>query len=164
VAVPFLLDGYNLMHAVGAVPVGRGGFDTARRRFLDWLAGCPAVRGQAVRVVFDAQNSARDLGTSTHRGLLVTYSFRQTADDLIEALVSTEPNPQGLRVVSNDGRVREFARRHRCPVMTCGEFVDWLQRPETNPANPDREGGDEKEPSTPDELEMLMKAFGGKKW
>jgi predicted RNA-binding protein with PIN domain len=163
--VLFLIDGYNLMHAVGAVPLGRArsSFDAARKRFLDWLADSPQVRlgTHSIRVVFDAQNSTRDLGSTTHRGLLVTYSFRQTADDLIEALIRTEPNPQALRMVSNDTRVRDYARRHKCQLMTCGEFVDWLaERPA---ANPDRSAeGDEKTPSTPKELDELMKVFGKK--
>ena len=41
----FLIDGYNLMHAVGSVPTGIHAkqFDAARSRFLDWLAESPAL-------------------------------------------------------------------------------------------------------------------------
>ena len=162
----FLLDGYNLMHAVGAAPPPgstRTHFDSARTRFLDWLADSPALRGggHAVRVVFDAQNSTRDFGTSTHRGLTITYSFGQTADDLIEALISVEPNPQAVRVVSNDARLREFARRHQCRPMTCGEFVDWLAEA---PASPTRDGASEEKPTAmpDDEMAELLRVFGKK--
>lgn len=163
----FLLDGYNLMHAVGSVPPPKGTrtqFDSARVRFLDWLADSPALcgGGHTVRVVFDAQNSTRDFGTSTHRGLTVTYSFGQTADDLIEALISVEGNPQSVRVVSNDGRLRDFARRHRCRHLTCGEFVNWLMEPPA--VDPTRGHGPDKPDQTPaDEVDELLKAFGGKK-
>lgn len=124
----FLIDGYNLMYAVGVYPAGpeRAAFDSARRRFLDWVSGQSALKSWPVRVVLDAQYAARDFGTTTHRGLVVTYTFNQTADDLIEALVATDANPQRLRVVSDDNRVRAAARRARCQVLSCAEFMDWL--------------------------------------
>jgi hypothetical protein len=111
-----------------------------------------------LRVVFDAQNSKRDHGTSTHRGITVTYSFRQTADDLIEALVSVHPHPERLRVVSNDGRLKEFARRNRCQHLSCSGFVDWMiAAPKANTAN----APPDEKPKTdwPDELDTLLKAF-----
>ena len=161
----FLIDGYNLMHAAGhAPPHGstRTAFDSARKRFLDWLADAPAVRTNpaALRVVFDAQNSTRDFGSTSHRGLTITFSFRQTADDLIEAFLSVEPHPQTLRVVSNDNRLKDFARRKKCGHVTCGEFVDWLLTPPTTgePALPKPD--DKPPPHWPDEMEKLMKAFG----
>jgi predicted RNA-binding protein with PIN domain len=164
----FLIDGYNLMHAVGSAPPPNGTrtqFDSARTRFLDWLAGTPAAKaGTApLRVVFDAPNSTRDFGTSTHRGLIVTYSFRQTADDLIESLISVEPHPGRVRVVSNDGRLKEYARRHGCRSLTCGQFVDWLLQldaVESATAPP----ADEKPTDMTDgELERLLKVFEKRK-
>lgn len=162
----FLIDGYNLMHAVGSAPPPKGtpaALDAARKRFLDWLADSPPIKANpsAVRVVFDAQNSKRDFGTSTHRGLTVTFSFRQTADDLIEALVSVHPNPQEVRVVSNDTRLRDFARRHKCKPVTCGEFVDWLLLPvkAATPGEPPKPD-DKPPPDWPDEFDALMRAFG----
>ncbi len=157
----FLIDGYNLMHAVGSAPSPAGTrtqFDNARKRFLDWLADSPALRGVAVRVVFDAPNSRRDLGTTTHRGLVVTYSFRQTADDLIEALVRVEPHPAAVRVVSDDHRVQEFARRRGCRAWGCAAFVDWLLAP---PAAGAKATAEEKKPQgmTADELDELRRAF-----
>ena len=162
----YLIDGYNLLHAAGfAPPPGgpRAAFDAARRRFLDWLAASPAVRPDpaALRVVFDAQNSARDLGSTAHRGLVVTFSFRQTADDLIEAFLSVEPHPHALTVVSNDGRLKEFARRKRCPHLDCGAFVDWLFAPPPSPDGPPVPAPDDKPPPDwPDEMDALLKAFG----
>lgn len=160
----FLIDGYNLMYAVGSPPPPNGtpaALAAARTRLLDWLADAPPVKAapSSIRVVFDAQNSKRDHGSSTHRGLLVSYSFRQTADDLIEALVSVHPHPERLKVVSNDGRLRDFARRNKCQHLSCTEFVDWLIA--TPKANPTAPPADEK-PKTdwPDEFDTLMKAFG----
>lgn len=159
----FLIDGYNLMYAVGVFPVGpeRAAFDSARRRFLDWLAGQPALKPWPARVVLDAQYATRDFGSTTHRGLVVTYTFNQTADDLIETLVATDANPQRLRVVSDDNRVRAAARRARCRVLSCAEFMDWLM---------DNAAGEEKPAPVPvptaekpvpvsDEMAEFLKAF-----
>lgn len=161
----FLVDGYNLMYAAGAAPPPggpRAAFDAARERFLLWLNGTPAVRGtsETVRLVFDAQNSTRDLGSTTRGRLLVTFSFGQTADDLIEALLAVERHPQTVGVVSNDGRVQASARRRGCPVLTCEAFLDWLREP---PATDGRvAAADEKAVAmTPDELAALMRVFGG---
>lgn len=161
-AVRFLVDGYNLLYAAGfAPPPGgpRAAFDAARRRFLDWLADAPAVKADpsAVRVVFDAQNSTRDFGSTTHRGLVVTFSFGQTADDLIEALLNVESH--AVAVVSDDGRLKESARRRRCRHFTCAEFMDWLQRPPAAEGEPVRPPDDKPPPDWPDEMERLMEAF-----
>ncbi|MEO2090462.1 MAG: NYN domain-containing protein [Gemmataceae bacterium] len=156
----FLIDGYNLMHAVGSAPPPAGTrtqFDNARKRFLDWLADAPALRGVAVRVVFDAPNSRRDLGSTTHRRLVVTYSFRQTADDLIEALVRVEPHPTAVRVVSDDNRVLDAARRRGCRAWGCAAFVDWLLAPPTEAA---KSAAEEKpQGMSTDELDELRKVF-----
>jgi predicted RNA-binding protein with PIN domain len=164
--VAFLIDGYNLMYAVGVYPVGpeRAAFDSARRRFLDWLSGQAALRAWPVRVVLDAQYATRDHGTTTHRGLVVTSTFNQTADDLIETLVVTDSNPQRLRVVSDDNRVRAAARRARCQVLSCAEFMDWLLDNATTEEKPapvpvPRREGIEKPVPVSDEMDEFLKAF-----
>ena len=123
----FLIDGYNLMHAVGyatkAMPAGE--LARGRTRLLDWIADARGDRPDTVRVVFDAVEG-RKSNESTHRGLFVRYAYRQTADDAIEALVAAEKHPKKLAVVSNDNRIRDAARRKSCAVFGCEEFVDWL--------------------------------------
>jgi len=166
--VGILIDGYNLMHAVGSAPPPTGTrtqFDSARNRFLDWLADTPALRPDptAVRVVFDAPNSARDLGSTTHRGLVVTYSYRQTADDLIETLIQMEPHPGRVRVVSNDGRLKDFARRRGCHSVTCEQFMDWLLQPPPTGDRTPHPTPDDKPTETPDDVfQHLLKAFDAK--
>ena len=160
-----LIDGYNLMHAVGSAPPPTGTrtqFNSARTRFLDWLADTPALRPDRsdVRVVFDAPGSPRDLGSTTHRGLVVTYSYRQTADDLIETLIQMDPHPSRVRVVSNDGRLKDFARRRGCKSVTCEQFVDWLLHPPNTGDRTATPTPDDKPQETPDdEVQQLLKAF-----
>lgn len=124
----YLIDGYNLMHALGSV--GRKTpaplFERARTKFLDWLADRLKGRDAAARVVFDAQQAPAPSLETVHRGVRVRFAFQRTADDVIEELVEVEPKPRALTVVSNDGRVTEAARRAGCGVASCQEFTDWL--------------------------------------
>ena len=126
----FLVDGYNLMHAVGMASVGMkpGRLKAARGRFLDWIADTPGGRERSatVRIVFDAQHGVGASPEALHRGLRVRFATGETADDLIEKLLQAEPVPARLTVVSNDNRVREAARRRGSAGWGCEAFVDWL--------------------------------------
>lgn len=154
--MPFLVDGYNLMHAAGyltAKPTGR--LDPARRRFLDWLAGVARVKGADVRVVFDGQASPSASPESVHRGVRVRFSFGLAADDEIETLL--EHAARGLVVVSNDSRLHEAARRAGVLAWRCERFLDWVIR-EAVPPTPPVEVPEEK-PAQPDADAALLAAF-----
>src|SRR5206468_886876 len=89
--VTFLIDGYNLLHAVGWATHRMPGrtLEAARRRLLDWLAEAAGrAPGVVVRVVFDAQHGPADSPERTHRGVLVRFAHGGTADDLIEEMLS----------------------------------------------------------------------------
>ena len=165
----FLIDGYNLMHAVGSVPTGVHArqFDAARGRFLDWLAESATLKPYfpVTRIIFDAQNATRDWGTTTHRGLTVTFSFRQTADDLIETYLALDKNPQKIRLVSNDQRLQLAAKRVRAKPMACSEFVDWLIDPRTPGDGPKTfpPVAPEKPKSSADDLAEFLQIFGSPK-
>ena len=57
--VTYLVDGYNLLYAIGLANrnLPAKGLERARSRLLDWLADRMKGRDALVRVVFDAQNS-----------------------------------------------------------------------------------------------------------
>jgi predicted RNA-binding protein with PIN domain len=161
----FLIDGYNLMHAAGlAVPAHTGpkALEAARKRFLDWIADQPGVRKAteppAIRILFDAQNSHKDHGTKTYRGIVVTFSFKATADDYIETIVAREPHPEQLHVVSNDHRLERAAKRAKCLPMSCEAFLDWLMEAPPTPTlskNPNAVAMEKPVPSANDMDEFL---------
>jgi len=163
--VRFLIDGYNLMHAAGmAVPdhSGSKAMESARKRFLDWMADSPAIRKATtpprIRIIFDAQNSHKDHGTHSYRGLATTFSFGETADDRIETIVSREPQPEKLQVVSNDHRLKLAARKAKCVPMSCEAFIDWLLATPTSPTlskNPNAVAMEKPNPSRADTDEFL---------
>lgn len=152
--VQFLIDGYNLLHAVGLAAADRkpGRLKSSRTRLLDWLAASARNRGAILRVVFDAADGPAPTPEADYRGVRVLFAYRQTADDTIERLL-LELEPGGVVVVSNDGRLHEAARRRGARSWGCDRFVDWLTtgerppvaRPEPPPEKPDTPAGDDAE-------------------
>jgi len=113
--VTFLIDGYNLMHAVGLLRPG-----------VPELATAVKDRPATIRVVFDAGSAPRASPETEYRGVRVLFAFRETADDLIEALLLAENVPAHLTVVSNDTRLQAAGRRRGSAVNSCEQFVEWL--------------------------------------
>ncbi|MBY0461420.1 MAG: NYN domain-containing protein [Gemmataceae bacterium] len=153
----FLIDGYNLMHAVGLMnrKMAAPHFERARVRFHDWLADGVKGRAVGVRVVFDAQDAPAPSLETVHRGVRVRFAFQQTADDMIESLVAVEPKPRALAVVSNDGRIREAARRAGCADLSCEEFTDWLISADPLPGEKPPPPPDKPEAGADDVAELL---------
>jgi uncharacterized protein len=159
----YLIDGYNLMYALGLVRRngGRAGWQRARSIMLDWLADRLGAAASNTTVIFDAQNSLGGVIEESHRGLYIIRDRGRTADDLIEDILREEKSPETLTVVSNDARVREAASRRGCRVQRCSEHVDSLLTAAA-PKGPfvDYDEKDES-PMSPEETAEWMKAFGG---
>jgi predicted RNA-binding protein with PIN domain len=139
----WLIDGYNVMHAGGRLGphLGREGFDRARRRFLDDLAGAMGPdRAAATTVVFDAKLPPRDFPLeTTYHGLHVVFALGdEDADTRIERMIGQEPHPTKLTVVSTDRRIRLAAARCRARPMTATSFWVWI---DDLRERPDGEGG-----------------------
>ena len=128
----YLIDGYNLLHAMGVLSgrVGPNGLEKARARLLGLLAGAFGEGGHAVTVVFDAANAPRGAAEALEfRGIQVRFAVRQEeADDLIEELLRRDSAPRRVTVVSDDHRLHRAARRRGCRVQGCDEFLGWLDR------------------------------------
>jgi predicted RNA-binding protein with PIN domain len=160
----YLIDGYNLLYALGLARKngGRAAWDRGRRLLLDWLADRAGPDAVNVTVVLDAQNArGGPVIEESHRGLRVLRKAGRAADDLIEDLLREEQAPQTLTVVSNDTRIRDAAVHRGCPVRRCEEYVDALITPPAPPAA-DAVRPDEKDVAeTPEETARWLKAFGG---
>lgn len=117
-----LIDGYNLLAAVGIVGhgVGRGGLERSRQALLNFLAeSLDSAEIARTTVVFDAANAPPSLPRVVeHRGLTVRFSTGyEDADALIEELIRAESAPRRLTVVSSDHRLQRAARRRRARAV-----------------------------------------------
>ena len=158
-----LIDGYNVMFAIGALGgrLGPGGLQRARLRFLNDLAA--RLGGDHARetvVVFDAPATRRLGGESeSHHGLTIVFAVGdESADARIEAMIAAHPVPKSLTVVSSDHRIRTAARRRRATALTADDFWEALDAgtPPTTPAEPKPE---RPESMTAEERALWLRAF-----
>ena len=128
----FLIDGYNLIHALGLIHkhLAPHELEGSRRRLLDFLHERLEPLAESITVVFDAKRKPGHVPSEFSEGkILVRYAGRhEEADDVIEALIAEERWPERLVVVSEDRRLREAAVRRRARSWGCQELLDHLER------------------------------------
>jgi predicted RNA-binding protein with PIN domain len=156
-----LIDGYNLLHALGMAPrAGALSLKRSRLRLLDWLSDQLGARSSDVCVVFDSKHEGRG-SEQAHRAIHVRFASNETADDLIERMVREESAPAALTVISNDHRIQHAATRRGCPCWDCNTFIDWLQRRDaTGPPAPRSEQSDKPDGPSDVEVDDWLKRFG----
>jgi len=117
-----LIDGYNLLHAVGILGrgVGPGSLQRSRLALLNFLA--ESLQPDEVphtTVVFDAHDPPPGLPPAVeHRGLTVRFAGEyEDADSLIEELIRCDSAPRRLTVVSSDHRLHRAARRRKARAI-----------------------------------------------
>lgn len=157
----YLIDGYNLIHAMGYLAmrgINARMLDSARQRLLTYLHEAFDDDCARIEIVFDAHTSAkRALPYRTARGIFVR--FAKVADDLIGELVEADATPQSLQVVSNDHAVRDAAKHHGATALSCDAFLDAAEshgKPSAKPGNV----GDAKPEVTEREVDYWLKRFG----
>jgi predicted RNA-binding protein with PIN domain len=128
----YLIDGYNMIHAVGILQgkAGPHGLEKARKHLLGLLSSLHAADAGTVTVVFDA-GAVRPGGENEQvfRGLHIRFAAGfEEADDLIELLIHEHSAPRRLHVVSDDHRLQRAARRRHCQVLSCSSYLDQLHR------------------------------------
>jgi predicted RNA-binding protein with PIN domain len=166
----FLIDGYNLMHALGLMgqKLGPTRFRKVRHRFLNDLAAALGTENAAhTTVVFDAREPPEGLPTETlQKGLRVVFvTDCDSADDRIEELIKADSAPKNLTVVSSDHRIQRAALRRKANALTSDAF--WVdvssRRPRTArttapPARPLDDQAQQKGPS-PAQTEEWLRTF-----
>ncbi len=152
----YLIDGYNLMHALGHFPttVGPQCLRKARNRLIARIAHAHKHEKCEITVVFDAANAPPHLPSRLyHKNILILFAVKHDeADDLIEERIRHDSSPKQLHVVSTDLRLRTAAKRRRCKVLTCDDYMDLIEkmareqgRLQTAQFDPNKSHADEKE-------------------
>jgi predicted RNA-binding protein with PIN domain len=161
----FLIDGYNLLYAMGLLegktaPPGR--LQQARARLLALLHHVFGAAGPAITVVFDAAAAPRWADDEQHfHAITVRFAVRQDqADDLIEELIRKSATPKQLTVVSDDHRVQRAAGRRQCVAQGCGEFLEELDRRQRRRRQRPPEAPEKRDGPTEAETRRWLEEFG----
>lgn len=117
-----LIDGYNLLNAVGIIGYGTGASSLERSRLalLNFLAeSLDPAELAATTIVFDAHSPPSGLPrVLEYRGLRIRFAVQyDDADSLLEELIRADSAPRRLTVVSSDHRVQRAARRRRARAV-----------------------------------------------
>ena len=127
-----IIDGYNLMHAVGYARerYGQGGLERSRDRLLRFLANrLDLEERRRTTVVFDARTIPFE-GVREQKFEELTILFNKAgsdADTLIEELIREHSAPKQLEVVSGDRRLQRAIRRRRGIAIESENFARLLQ-------------------------------------
>jgi predicted RNA-binding protein with PIN domain len=152
--MPYLIDGNNLLFALAqaGVYVERGGL-------VELLEGLAARENQHVTVVFDGPergDSPRDERVDVR--VKIFYAAPQSADEVIESLITADTASRRLTVVSSDHEILNAAHRRRCPGQSSEQFTRHLLQPPPPPPAPEapeRQGN-----LGPEETQRWLKEFG----
>lgn len=155
--MPILIDGYNLLYALGRLSPHstRTALEGARRWLLQQLNTSP--RGADMTVVFDGGMHGPD--EEVIGRVHVVYSKKVEADDVIEDLIRNTPTPRTLTVVSNDHRLKQAAQRAGCLALGALDFYEQLFFTPQARADLSPEGSAKPETVTPEEAERWLREF-----
>lgn len=130
-----LIDGYNLLHAVGPTKNRRAG-DTERNRYqlLQQLYERlnPALHGDTI-VVFDGIEDEKRPQSRTMGSISIRFAGTASdADSEIERLLASHSSPKQVLIVSSDHRLHKAARRRRATAIDSDAFWDLIEDSDAN--------------------------------
>ena len=127
-----IIDGYNLMHAVGYARdrYGEGGLERSRNRLLRFLVNRLDIEERRrTTIVFDARTIPFE-GVREQKFEELTILFNQAgsdADTLIEELILEHSAPKQLEVVSGDRRLQKAIKRRKGIAVESEDFARMLR-------------------------------------
>ena len=132
--VPFLIiDGYNLMHAVGLArqQYGQGDLERSRNAFINFLSLAISEKQSArTIVVFDAFDAPDNLSRKYQQsGMTILFAPSGCdADSVIEEMIENHSAPKQVLVVSSDHRIQRAARKRRAKSIDSDLFLIKLEK------------------------------------
>lgn len=161
----YLIDGYNLIHAMGLLPARLGDrtLEQSRERLLAHLRAAFGDDANQLEVVFDARRASRRSCPVQHcGGITVRFAVGATdADELIREIVAADPLARNLRVVSNDHAVRDAVKRRGAVPLSCDAFLDIAERHRLTKSTKETSAdADAKPQPRPSDVDYWLKTFG----
>ena len=124
-ALSFFLDGYNIVKQVEefsqlAIDVGR----ERLIRSIEKMKPHGSMRN-TVTIVFDGRPGMVSPKLSTTVSVL--FSYEQSADEKIKALVAQADNPRNVVVVTNDREIQSYVRGLGAVIWTVADFMNKMK-------------------------------------
>jgi predicted RNA-binding protein with PIN domain len=161
----YVIDGYNLLHAMGILlgKVRAPELARARLRLQEFLVAAFGEQAGEVTVVFDAARAPPKVPREqTYKGLTILLAVgQQEADDLIEGLIAHHSAPKQLMVVSSDHRLQTAARRKGAQAIGSTEFLDFLERRRQGSREAGRDEPEKKDHLSEQEINDWLQEFSG---
>ena len=125
--MPFIIDGYNLMHFIRKSDEDFESLtDVALCHILDKFLKLSRDSGQ---IVFDGIGPPDKTGFDNMANLEVIFAGRDIeADTVIENKISVNTAPKRLNVVSSDRRLRRAAQLRKAVAVKCEVFWKDVQK------------------------------------
>src|SRR5690348_14965174 len=105
-SLEYVIDGYNLLHALPSMPPGS--WEQKRCHLLDRMASRRPHGRNRLTVVFDSHQGFGD--RHMHGDIQVVYTAGETTDDWIIEYVRRTANPRLCVVVTDDKGLRAMIR------------------------------------------------------
>ncbi len=122
-----IIDGYSLLFRLPAATPSPGG-ELARRRLIVLLEKAAGLLANRITVVFDGRGCAPDAPPDSPAVEVLYSPAHQTADTVIERMVSAAPDRRGILVVTSDRAERHTVEAAGAATMSCGDFLEQCNR------------------------------------
>lgn len=119
----YILDGYNVIHAIPRFKRKLDeSLEAARAALLAFCAGLKASRKDihSITVVFDGQEAGQEHAPG---GVRVLFTHRgEEADERILSIIRESPSTCRFRIVSNDNFILNNCRAHSTDILSVEDF------------------------------------------
>ena len=154
----FIIDGYNLLHAVLNTEEARGAIkDVELCRIVGRYL---KLAGRSGEMIFDGTGPHDKSGFDGISNLEVIFTgLGSDADTVIEDKISASTAPKRLTVVSSDRRLRKAAHARKCGSLKSGVFWGNVQK-QLDRKRPTREPAAKRQGLSESETDQWLDVFG----
>lgn len=153
----FILDGYNLIHAMPALKKTLAhDAQSAREMLIHSVARLTHRKKFRCTIVFDGSPPSNTVKQSPNAPIHVVYSSPQNADAKIKQMIEQSKHRSLLVIVSSDREILNFAKVCSCQTHTSKHFANLLSQTNDVPT----EKSDT--PLSQSQIDEWLKIFGEK--
>ena len=123
-AEEWLIDGYNLLHAIAS---GRSSQKKSRGALLAMSAGFAALKAERMLVVLDGMGDEAEPDVYRTEFFRVVYSQKVSADAVLERQLFDRRAEAHFTVVTNDRAIANSARGSGARVLSADVFMQRIE-------------------------------------